>query len=76
MEQGQGEGTLERKTMREVIFEGLKWYITPAETATGSDKKKKAKKKDWKRGRTDVEAYARQRFVFDSDFWEPAFHSM
>ncbi len=40
------KATLERKTMREVIFEGLKWYITPAETATGSDKKKKAKKKD------------------------------
>ena len=40
------KATLERKTMREVIFESLKWYITPAETATGSDKKKKAKKKD------------------------------
>ena len=23
------KATLERKTMREVIFEGLKWYITP-----------------------------------------------
>ena len=40
------KATLERKTMREAIFEGLKWYIMPAETATGSDKKKKAKKKD------------------------------
>jgi len=47
---------LERKTMREVIFESLKWYITPMETAARSDKKKKVKKKDWKRGRTDVEA--------------------
>jgi hypothetical protein len=31
--------------MREVIFESLKWYIAPVETATGSDKKKKVKKK-------------------------------
>jgi hypothetical protein len=42
VEQSQGEGaTLERKTMREVILEGLKWYITPIETAS----KKKGKKK-------------------------------
>jgi hypothetical protein len=40
------KATLERKTMREVIFEGLKWYIRPAETTTSSDKKKKGKKKD------------------------------
>jgi hypothetical protein len=40
------KATLERKTMREVIFEGLKWYITPVETATSSDKKKKGKRKD------------------------------
>ena len=39
------KATLERKTMREVIFESLKWYIT-LETTAGSDKKKKTKKKD------------------------------
>jgi hypothetical protein len=38
------KATLERKTMREVIFEGLKWYITLVET-TSLDKKKKRKKK-------------------------------
>ena len=38
------KATLGRKTMREVIFEGLKWYITPKVTA-GSGKKKKTKKK-------------------------------
>jgi hypothetical protein len=32
--------------MREVIFEGLKWYISPAGASAGSDKKKKGKKKD------------------------------
>jgi hypothetical protein len=32
--------------MREVIFESLKWYITPVETAASSDKKRKGKKKD------------------------------
>jgi len=31
--------------MREVIFESLKWYVTPVETAASSDKKKKRKKK-------------------------------
>ena len=40
------KASIERKTMREVIFENLKWYITPVETATSSDKKKKGKKKD------------------------------
>jgi len=25
------KATLERKTMREVIFEGFKWYVTSAE---------------------------------------------
>ncbi len=35
------KATLERKTMREVIFESLKWYITPA----GATAKKKGKKK-------------------------------
>jgi len=39
------KATLERKIMREVIFEGLKWYIRPAETTASSDKKKKGKKK-------------------------------
>jgi hypothetical protein len=38
------KATLERKTMREAIFEGLKWYATPANT-TSPDKKKKGKKK-------------------------------
>jgi hypothetical protein len=38
--------TLERKTMREVIFESLKWYITPAEMATSSQRKKKGKKSE------------------------------
>ncbi len=38
------KATLERKTMREVIFEGLKWYVTPGET-TISEKKKKGKKR-------------------------------
>jgi hypothetical protein len=37
------KATLERKTMREVIFEGLKWYIAPVETSL--DKKKKGKRK-------------------------------
>jgi hypothetical protein len=40
------KATLERKTMREVIFESLKWYIKPAEIATSSEKKKKGKKSD------------------------------
>ena len=40
------KAALERKTMREVIFGSLKQCIKPAETAAGSDKKKKAKKKD------------------------------
>jgi len=30
--------------MREVIFEGLKWYIRPAETTATPDKKKKGKR--------------------------------
>jgi hypothetical protein len=32
--------------MREVIFENLKWYVTPVETTASSDKKKKGKKKE------------------------------
>ena len=35
------KATLERKTMREVIFESLKWYIKPTEIATSSEKKEK-----------------------------------
>jgi hypothetical protein len=31
--------------MGEVIFEGLKWYISPAGATTSSHKKKKGKKK-------------------------------
>ena len=37
------KATLERKTMREVIFESLKQYIT-VETTSSADKKKKGKK--------------------------------
>lgn len=38
--------TLERKTMREVIFESLKWYVTPVETATSIyNRNNKGKKK-------------------------------
>ena len=40
------KATLERKTMREVIFEGLKLYVTPAEVPASSDKRKKGKKKN------------------------------
>ncbi len=36
------KATLERKTMREAIFEGLKWYVT-AYVPAGSDKKKAKK---------------------------------
>jgi hypothetical protein len=36
------KATLERKTMREVIFESLKWYITPMETS--HDKRRKGEK--------------------------------
>jgi len=39
------KATLERKTMREVIFEGLKWYITVVEIPATPGKKKKGKKK-------------------------------
>ena len=40
------KATLERKTMRDAIFEGLKWYMRPVETSPRSCKKKKTKKKD------------------------------
>lgn len=40
------KATLERKTMREVIFESLKQYITPVEITASPDKKKRGKKKD------------------------------
>jgi len=39
------KATLERKTKREVIFEGLKWYVAPAEIPA-TPQKKKGKKKD------------------------------
>jgi hypothetical protein len=35
---------LERKTTREVIFGGFKWYIKVAEDPATSDKKQKGKK--------------------------------
>jgi len=38
------KATLERKTMREVIFESLKQYVTPVETSATSAKKKKGRK--------------------------------
>lgn len=38
------KATLERKTMREVIFESLKWYIS-MDAPTGSDKKKVKKER-------------------------------
>ena len=38
--------TLERKTMRQVIFESLKQYITPVETGSTPNKKKKGKKRE------------------------------
>jgi hypothetical protein len=31
--------------MREVIFEGLKWYITPVEATADSNKRKRRRKK-------------------------------
>jgi len=37
------KATLERKTMWEVIFEGLKWYVTPEESAAPQQKKGKKK---------------------------------
>jgi hypothetical protein len=37
------KATLERKTMREVIFESLKWYVTPVETPATAQKKGKRK---------------------------------
>jgi hypothetical protein len=40
------KATLERKTMRQVIFESFKWYIKPMEIATSSEKKKEGKKSD------------------------------
>jgi hypothetical protein len=38
------KATLERKTMREAIFEGLKWYVASVENR-GIPEKKKGKKK-------------------------------
>ena len=39
------KATLERKTVREAIFEGLKWYVKAATNSPTSPKKKKGKKK-------------------------------
>jgi len=44
------KATLERKTMREVILESLKWYVTPVETGARSDKKKKGGKEGLRKG--------------------------
>jgi hypothetical protein len=38
------KATLERKTMREVIFESLKWYVT-TEGPSATPQKKKGRKK-------------------------------
>jgi hypothetical protein len=38
------KATLERKTMREVIFEGPKWYVTPVDIPARMDKKNKKKR--------------------------------
>ena len=42
--QAKQKATVERKSMREVLFEGLKWYITPAEIPVTPQKKKGKKK--------------------------------
>ena len=33
------KAAVERKSMREVLFESLKWYVTPVEITGASDKK-------------------------------------
>jgi hypothetical protein len=40
------KATLERKTMREAIFEGLRWYIKTTEDPAAFGRKKKRKRKD------------------------------
>jgi hypothetical protein len=40
------KATLERKTMREVIFESLKWYVMPVETSPPNKRTKGKKKPD------------------------------
>ena len=42
--QAKQKATVERKSMREVLFEGIKWYVTPAEIPTTPQKKKGKKK--------------------------------
>ena len=42
--QAKQKATVERKSMREVLFEGLKWYIEPAEIPATPQKKKGKKK--------------------------------
>jgi hypothetical protein len=41
--QAKQKATVERKSMREVLFEGLKWYVTPAEIPATPQKKGKKK---------------------------------
>jgi hypothetical protein len=36
--------TVERKSMREGLFEGLKWYVTPEEIPAAPHKKKGKKR--------------------------------
>jgi hypothetical protein len=40
----EAKATLERKSMRKIISESLKWYITPLKTTASSDKKKMGKR--------------------------------
>jgi len=49
------KATSERKTIREVIFESLQWYMTPVETTASADKKeKRGKSKIKEKVKTDV----------------------
>jgi hypothetical protein len=43
--QAKQKATLERKSMREVLFEGLKWYVTPEEVPAKVGKEGKKKKR-------------------------------
>ena len=44
--QAKQKATVERKSMKEVLLEGLKWYVTPEETPATPQKKKGKKKVD------------------------------
>ena len=39
--QAKQKGTVERKSMREALCEGLMWYVRPEEAPTTSQKKKR-----------------------------------